>query len=315
MPPLNSRVWRRYGQLRIYVSADNDPVGWFDPRTGRSQLTQPRWHDEFWAAVRAECQRLLADGHISAPVFPGGVGPITPRQPPPDMPIDQPVARPSTPGSTGWRVTRNGMTWPATRRAPPGQRPGPGTAPRASAADQCGRSARHPHVSRAVRGRGPRRTHGWPPAQPMGRPLWMARPARSAGRPAGRGHRPCSHRAVRVVTVNTKTDGTVRTGWRIRPDHRRQARRLSPQVAARGIPREPGCCTGPPAWRCQSSQRSFSPAPAGSPSAAAARPRRRPPHPPRAPPLATQAAARAAARPGGDDLSRQPAGPRAGKAG
>ena len=67
MSPLNSRVWRRYGQLRIYVSADNDPVGWFDPRTGQSQLSSPDRHDEFWAAVRAECQRLLARGTSSEP--------------------------------------------------------------------------------------------------------------------------------------------------------------------------------------------------------------------------------------------------------
>ncbi len=67
MPPLESRVWRRYGQVRIYVSADNGAVGWFDPRMGRSQLSQPHLRDEFWAAVRAECQRLLADGHIKEP--------------------------------------------------------------------------------------------------------------------------------------------------------------------------------------------------------------------------------------------------------
>lgn len=78
MPPLNSRVWRRYGQLRIYVSADRDPVGWFDPHTGRSQLSQPRWHDEFWAAVRAECQRLSADGQIGEPEFPAEASPAAP---------------------------------------------------------------------------------------------------------------------------------------------------------------------------------------------------------------------------------------------
>ncbi len=70
MPPLNSRVWRRYGQLRIYVSADHDPVGWFDPRTGRSQLSRPDLHDGFWAAVRAECQQLERDGHITEPALP-----------------------------------------------------------------------------------------------------------------------------------------------------------------------------------------------------------------------------------------------------
>jgi hypothetical protein len=109
MPPLNSRVWRRYGQLRIYVSADNGPVGWFDPRTGRSQLSQPGLHDEFWAAVRAECRRLSADGHIQAPVFPPGArfpaepGSAASQQPspvapPPVAPLAPPAAGPPTPG-------------------------------------------------------------------------------------------------------------------------------------------------------------------------------------------------------------------------
>lgn len=75
MPPLKTRVWRRYGQLRIYVSADDDPVGWFDPRTGRSQLSQPHLGDAFWAAVRAECQRLSADGHIEKLALPPEAGP------------------------------------------------------------------------------------------------------------------------------------------------------------------------------------------------------------------------------------------------
>ena len=75
MPPLSSRVWRRYGQLRIYVSADHDPVGWFDPRTGQSQLSRPDLHDGFWAAVRAECQRLVRDGHLAEPALPAEAGP------------------------------------------------------------------------------------------------------------------------------------------------------------------------------------------------------------------------------------------------
>ncbi len=75
MPPLTSRVWRRYGQLRIYVAADHDPVGWFDPRTGQSHLSRPDLHDGFWAAVRAECQQLLRDGQISEPALPAGVSP------------------------------------------------------------------------------------------------------------------------------------------------------------------------------------------------------------------------------------------------
>lgn len=65
MPALNSRVWRRYGQLRIYVSAGDQAVGWFDPLSGRSQLSQPDSHDEFWAIVRSECQQLLRGGIIT----------------------------------------------------------------------------------------------------------------------------------------------------------------------------------------------------------------------------------------------------------
>jgi Nuclease-related domain len=94
MPPLNSRVWRRYGQLRIYVSADNDPVGWFDPRTGRSHLGRPDRHDEFWAAVRAECQQLLRDGQISESALPPEASPTAQWPPPAGMPVTQSAARP-----------------------------------------------------------------------------------------------------------------------------------------------------------------------------------------------------------------------------
>jgi Nuclease-related domain len=94
MSPLNSRVWRRYGQLRIYVSADNGPVGWFDPRTGRFQLSQPGLRDEFWAEVRAECQRQSADGHIKEPAFPPEASPAAPQQPSPVRPVSQPRAGP-----------------------------------------------------------------------------------------------------------------------------------------------------------------------------------------------------------------------------
>ncbi len=75
MPPLNSRVWRRYGQLRIYVSADDDPVGWFDLRSGQSQLSRPDRRDEFWAAVRSECQQLLRDGQIGESALPPEASP------------------------------------------------------------------------------------------------------------------------------------------------------------------------------------------------------------------------------------------------
>jgi len=91
MHSLNSRVWRRYGQLRIYVSAGHDPVGWFDPRTGRSRLSQPGLRDEFWAAARTECQRLSADGHLRELAFPPGASPAAPQQPSPVMPVTLPL--------------------------------------------------------------------------------------------------------------------------------------------------------------------------------------------------------------------------------
>ncbi len=209
MPPLNSRVWRRYGQLRIYVSADKDPVGWFDPRTGRSQLTQPRWHDEFWAAVRAECQRLSAAGHISEPVFPGGVGPITPRQPPPDMPIDQPVARPSTPGQH-W-VARD-PEWDDLARNAPG----------ASASARARELRReHPLLTSAAAVLGIRTSAeqfaaGARGERTVGRQLnrWAARYGWHVlhAVPVGQQGADIDHVVIGpfgVVTVNTKTTGTV----------------------------------------------------------------------------------------------------------
>jgi hypothetical protein len=111
MHPLNSRVWRRYGQLRIYISADNDPVGWFDPRTGRSRLSQPGLRDEFWAAVRAECQRLVADGHIREPAFPPEASPTAQQQPSPVMPVTPPLAGPAAPGQHWPGQHRSGQHW------------------------------------------------------------------------------------------------------------------------------------------------------------------------------------------------------------
>jgi hypothetical protein len=111
MSPLNSRVWRRYGQLRIYVSGDNGPVGWFDPRTGHSQLSQPHVRDEFWAAVRAECQRLLADGHITEPVFPPGGSPTALPQPSPVTPVSPPLAGPPASGQHCSGQRSSGQHW------------------------------------------------------------------------------------------------------------------------------------------------------------------------------------------------------------
>lgn len=127
MPPLKSQVWRRYGQVRIYVSADNDAVGWFDPRTGHSQLSQPHLRDEFWAAVRAECQRLLADGHIQKPAFPPQAtfppkaSSTAPPQPSPVLPVSQPRAGPQAPGQASGQhgVVRN-PDWHDLARNEPG---------------------------------------------------------------------------------------------------------------------------------------------------------------------------------------------------
>ena len=113
MPPLHSRVWRRYGQLRIYVSADNDPVGWFDPRTGRSHLSRPDRHDEFWAAVHAECQQLLRDGQISESALPPEVSPTDPWE----VPVAQSAASP--PSSEQDRVVRD-PEWDDLARNAPG---------------------------------------------------------------------------------------------------------------------------------------------------------------------------------------------------
>lgn len=95
MPPLNSRVWRRYGQLRIYVSDGDQPVGWFDPGTGRSEISQASRRDEFWVTVRAECQRLSLDGRFTELALPPQASAATqPPPPPPDGAAGQPGAAP-----------------------------------------------------------------------------------------------------------------------------------------------------------------------------------------------------------------------------
>ena len=74
---MTTRVWQRYGQLRIYVLAGDlagdGEVGWCDPRSGRFALSRPERADEFWAAVAAECQRLQRDGRLGRPVLPAAL--------------------------------------------------------------------------------------------------------------------------------------------------------------------------------------------------------------------------------------------------
>jgi hypothetical protein len=67
---LTVRVWQRYGQLRLYVSAGERDLGWYDPRSGRFLLGEPGLGIAFWTAARAECDRLCREGKLSEPVLP-----------------------------------------------------------------------------------------------------------------------------------------------------------------------------------------------------------------------------------------------------
>ena len=131
MPPLNSRVWRRYGQLRIYVSAGDQPVGWCDPRSGLFQISQTDRRDGFWAVIRARCQRLTLAGEIAEPVLPVEASAITRPHPP---------AAPSAAQHAA---------------APPGSRPSP-----VAQDPECGDLARNaPGASASARARELRREH------------------------------------------------------------------------------------------------------------------------------------------------------------
>ena len=209
MPPLNSRVWRRYGQLRIYVSAGDQPVGWCDPRTGRFQISQANRRDEFWAAIRAECGRLTLSGQIAEPVLPPEASaPTHPR-----LPAGLPGAQPEPPP-------------PASRPSPEGQDPHE---------DDLARNP--PGASASARARELRREH---PLLTGAAALFGirtsaqsfaagARGERTVGRqlsrwaacngwhvlhavPVGRGGADIDHVIIGpfgVVTVNTKTTGTA----------------------------------------------------------------------------------------------------------
>ncbi len=61
---MTTRVWQRYGRLRIYVSIGDLEAGWSEPRTGRFVLARPDLEQAFWAEVEAECQRLRRDGRL-----------------------------------------------------------------------------------------------------------------------------------------------------------------------------------------------------------------------------------------------------------
>ena len=122
MPPLNSRVWRRYGQLRIYVSAGDQPVGWCDPRSGRFQISQTDRRDEFWAAIRTRCQRLTLAGEIAEPVLPVEASATTRQHPPAAPSAAQHAAAQhaaALPGSRPGPVAQD-PEWDDLARNPPG---------------------------------------------------------------------------------------------------------------------------------------------------------------------------------------------------
>ncbi|GAA4240177.1 hypothetical protein GCM10022254_63910 [Actinomadura meridiana] len=80
MGDLEAKVWRRYGNGRIYVSRGDETVGWYDLRTGRHELQVPGLAAPFWETVHAECRRLGEPApQYLAPTNPAG--PANPANP------------------------------------------------------------------------------------------------------------------------------------------------------------------------------------------------------------------------------------------
>jgi hypothetical protein len=143
---VTTRVWQRYGQLRIYVLAAGLEVGWSDPRSGRFVLNRPELEEAFWAEVAAECQRLRRDGRLTGPALPPVPVPELPRRPRP-----APGRRPdSVPASDATPQADQGAGPDATagpdhRNAADLARNKPGAAARAR-----GRQLRREHVLRTA---------------------------------------------------------------------------------------------------------------------------------------------------------------------
>ena len=92
-----ARIWRRYGHLRIYISAGDVELGWCDPRSGHFQLHQPAMAEDFWLAVHAECQRLVQEGQLADVALPAAAMAEPAQQPagPPTRPQERaPEPRP-----------------------------------------------------------------------------------------------------------------------------------------------------------------------------------------------------------------------------
>jgi Nuclease-related domain len=143
MPVPTASVWRRYGHLRIYVSAGELKLGWYDLRSGRYQIDQPALAEDFWSAVRAECRRLLQEGQLADAVLPAGTiaepgqpvapqpatsqehapGPQPPHpsaaQPEPAIPAQPGPASNSVPDGTHWIV--RDARWDDLARNKPGE--------------------------------------------------------------------------------------------------------------------------------------------------------------------------------------------------
>jgi hypothetical protein len=114
-------VWRRYGHLRIYVSAGDLKLGWYDLRSGRSQIDQPAMADDFWLAVRAECRRLRQEGQLADAVLPPGTiaEPSQPEAPQPTRPQERtPGPQPPRPSAARPGPAIPAQPEPATNSAP-----------------------------------------------------------------------------------------------------------------------------------------------------------------------------------------------------
>src|ERR1022692_1210739 len=155
VPALRTRVWQRYGQLGIYVSAGELDVGWCDPRSGRFQLNHREMEPGFWAAIRAECQRLLRDGRLAGAVLPAasaatGQQQVAPHEPAympePHLPIAPvpPAPRPAAPAPRPAAVSRP----TGTRRT-------------AGAPGRDDLAGNMPGAASGARGRELRRAHPW----------------------------------------------------------------------------------------------------------------------------------------------------------
>src|SRR5262249_33730290 len=77
-------------------------LGWCDPRSGRFQLHQGAMAEDFWLAVRAECQRLVQEGQLADAILPAaaivepGQQPAGPPTGPQELaPKPRPRAQPS----------------------------------------------------------------------------------------------------------------------------------------------------------------------------------------------------------------------------